>query len=245
MINTSNIPISTESGVVWIFEVPVATGECTEHVSELQSLCENIFTSFEGFLIPFQVSHSLRIYEEGNCPLQTPQLDDPIHRETQEIQNADGVTLETFLQSIDTDRPGEPWIPRVSFDHIKTQAGTNEGDRLIDRHDCTQYRNAERLDIESTWDPLEMSLSIVRQPSGDTNDTFRYELSVGVSSSIWIEDSNRGKRSRTHLRAFFDRLDATIEPERVRQDIRYAADFWRDLDITPDEAVFDMDLDVD
>ncbi len=245
MINTSDIPISTESGVVWIFEVPAAASNCPEHISELRSLCENIFTSFQGFLIPFQVSHSLRIYDEGNCPLRAPQLDDPIHRETQEIQNMDGVTLDTFLQSIDTDRPGEPWIPRVSFDHIKTQAGTNEGDRFIDRHDCTQYRNAERLDIEPTWDPLEISLSLVRQTSEDANDSFRYELSVSVSSSIWIEDSNRGQRSRTHLRAFFDRLDATIDPERVRRDIRYAADFWRDLNITPEEAVLDMRLDLD
>lgn len=245
MINTSNIPISTESGVVWIFEIPTAASECPEHIFELRSLCKNIFTSFESFLIPLQVSHSLRIYDEGNCPLCTPQIDDPIHRETQEVQNTDGVTLETFLQSIDTDRSGEPWIPRVSFDHVKTQAGTNEGDRLIDRHDCTQYRNAEQLDIEPTWDPLEISLSLVQQSSEEANVTFRYELSVGVSSSIWIEDSNRGQRSRTHLRAFFNRLNVAIESERVRQDIRYAADFWRDLNITPDEAVLDMGLDVD
>ncbi|WP_152436306.1 hypothetical protein [Halosimplex carlsbadense] len=224
----------------WTFVVSLDITSYGAQVDVMSDFCERVFRSFAGFLTPIEMSYQVRRYTEQQNPINGAATCESVARTSETLRDDTGLSSADFADSLDrVEFPGE-WIPRISFDDHRILVQLDCGERLIDRGDCRQYKHGKPADLDATWAPLDVELVCNRNRQYDSIDSeYVVQVSVSLSSDLWLERTEIGEANRDYLAAFLERIEDAVRAEHVERDVYRTANFWVDFGIGDRADEFD------
>ncbi|MFC7074394.1 hypothetical protein ACFQJ7_11620 [Halovenus rubra] len=103
-----------------------------------------------------------------------------------------------------------------------------------------QYAKGEPADIDSTWDPLEVTVLLFPNTHYDNIESmYVYSVNVRLLSNLWVVDPTPDNLNQKYLADFLETVADQLPVKQVRREIHGSADFWFDFGIPEYASHFD------
>lgn len=217
----AHVPIEQEQHWGWRFVVRSSANSPSAVSEELTGLCRAIYDCGEGFLRPREIELSENIQPEGRSlrELFSGSPDDRIDLRHVALSCSDGVPFQHLRALLEMDSEEERYIGSVEINQTSVNCTVDGDAKWVNREaHTTMYHAGEPQDGTPFFDPLEVRIHHAEAPS-DLNDRtdFVFNLRVTARSSIWFEESERGRSNATKLHSFLDCLEERLSPEEIER----------------------------